>query len=86
MSVSATESYMDIAPQRTNILSFLQPNTRYFRRYLSCYLLTDKRELWGKNTTIYMKQANNLIRPCRGNLNVCFRYVYIATDNINLLL
>ena len=26
-----------------------------FRRYLSHYLLTDKQELWGKNTTIYMK-------------------------------
>jgi len=26
-----------------------------FRRYLSHYLLKGKQELWGKNTTIYMK-------------------------------
>jgi len=27
-----------------------------FKRHLSHYLLPDKQELWGKNTTIYMKR------------------------------
>jgi hypothetical protein len=75
MFACAVESYSVRSPThyaKTNqfppppFLQLPQPNMRYFRRYLNHYLLTDKQELWGKNTTIYMKQANNLIRPCGG--------------------
>jgi hypothetical protein len=68
--VSAGESYVEGFSGHYTTMNqlfilfyyYLYNQTRgSFRRYLSHYLVADKQELWGKNTTIYMKKANNII-------------------------